>query len=320
MWHHGERAGAKTWDSARLSCRSSAAAGAVVSEGNSWRTRLHGTSPTVALGKFDALHRGHQKLIVTAANLITSSTPYLISFDGMAEVLGWEPRLPLVAPCDRKRVLGSWKKACLGTVPQEHGIPFSQVRNLSPEEFVALLAEDLGVTGVVVGSNYRFGYRAKGTAEMLKVIGGAYGMKVEVVNLVEREGRGGEMGGHAGLGETVSSSAVRNGLMTGDMKGVKECMGRPYRLVGSLEAGNGSLGSEPRRIERGAFLNQYPAAGVYDVMTGFASDEMLCDEDVELRPGRLVIDEHGGATIETLRDAGSGAAGRRQLCIVEFDR
>eukprot|EP00889_Picochlorum_renovo_P005145 jgi/Picre1/32175/NNA_007521.t1 len=138
-----------------------------------WRTVLETDPnlgpPVVALGKFDALHRGHQKLAITAVHL--GGTPHLVSFDGMAEVFGWEPRLPLVAPCDRRRVLSSWRRVCLSAVPREHRIPFRDVRNMVPEEFVELLACDLGAKGVVVGSNYRFGYKAAGLQRRLNLLG-----------------------------------------------------------------------------------------------------------------------------------------------------
>jgi hypothetical protein len=58
------------------------------------------------LGKFDALHKGHQALAAAALQL--GGTPVLLSFSGMAAVLGWAPRKPLVAPCDRPRVLHLW--------------------------------------------------------------------------------------------------------------------------------------------------------------------------------------------------------------------
>lgn len=62
--------------------------------------------PVLALGKFDALHRGHQALAAAALQL--GGSPVLLSFSGMAAVLGWAPRKPLVAPCDRPRVLHLW--------------------------------------------------------------------------------------------------------------------------------------------------------------------------------------------------------------------
>lgn len=47
------------------------------------------TGGIVALGKFDALHIGHRELVIQAAKI---GVPYLLSFVGMAEILGWERR------------------------------------------------------------------------------------------------------------------------------------------------------------------------------------------------------------------------------------
>lgn len=79
----------------------------------------------MALGKFDALHRGHRALAAAAAAL--GGAPWMVSFSGMAEVLGWPARLPLVAPCDRQRVLDSWAPHCRGRQPRECEIPFAEV-------------------------------------------------------------------------------------------------------------------------------------------------------------------------------------------------
>lgn len=43
----------------------------------------------MALGKFEALHIGHRELAIQASK---AGAPFLLSFVGMAEVLGWEPR------------------------------------------------------------------------------------------------------------------------------------------------------------------------------------------------------------------------------------
>jgi hypothetical protein len=79
----------------------------------------------VALGKFDALHKGHRALAAAAAQL--GGAPWLVSFSGIAEVLGWPARLPLVARCDRQRVLATWGLHCQGHVPRECAIPFAEV-------------------------------------------------------------------------------------------------------------------------------------------------------------------------------------------------
>ena len=74
---------------------------------------------------------------------------------------GWPRRLPLVSPGSREEVLRSWAPYCDGMVPREHCLPFAAVRALSPQDFVQLLAGDLHAAGVVVGENYRFGYKAR---------------------------------------------------------------------------------------------------------------------------------------------------------------
>lgn len=81
--------------------------------------------PIVALGKFDALHKGHRALAAAAAQL--GGAPWLVSFSGIADVLGWPARLPLVAPCDRHRVLATWAPYCEGRAPRECAIPFAEV-------------------------------------------------------------------------------------------------------------------------------------------------------------------------------------------------
>ena len=44
------------------------------------------------MGKFDALHIGHRELAIQASR---AGPPFLLSFVGMAKVLGWEPRYDL---------------------------------------------------------------------------------------------------------------------------------------------------------------------------------------------------------------------------------
>ena len=109
----------------------------------------------VALGKFDGMHIGHRALAQAATAL--GGHPWLISFAGMADVLGWTQRLPIVPMCEKSRVLASWASYCNGLVPCMRFLPFREIRFMSPEDFVKLLAEELGAIGIVAGENYRFG-------------------------------------------------------------------------------------------------------------------------------------------------------------------
>ena len=57
--------------------------------------------------------------------------------------MGWLQRPPLVAACMRSSILHSWQPHCGGLQLQQRVVPFNEVRNLSPEAFVATLAEHL---------------------------------------------------------------------------------------------------------------------------------------------------------------------------------
>eukprot|EP00245_Coleochaete_scutata_P009275 TRINITY_DN3006_c0_g1_i1.p1 TRINITY_DN3006_c0_g1~~TRINITY_DN3006_c0_g1_i1.p1 ORF type:complete len:246 (-),score=17.25 TRINITY_DN3006_c0_g1_i1:240-977(-) len=107
--------------------------------------------------------------------------PWLLSFVGMAQVLGWQSRLPIVSPCDRGRVMNLWASDCGGSIPSEYAMDFAKVRSLSPSEFVRILAEDLGVQGVVAGENYRFGYKAAGSADDLVRLCADFGLASAIV-------------------------------------------------------------------------------------------------------------------------------------------
>lgn len=246
--------------------------GAVITRPPSGGGPLASTSPSVlrppvvALGKFDALHRGHAALVTGAAAL--GGSPWLVSFSGMAEVLGWPPRAPLVAPTDRGRVLAGWGEGLLlkgsAPAPRERTIPFAAVRSLSPEGFVAALAADLGAAGVVVGQGYRFGHRAAGDTAALAALGSAAGLTVVVLPLVPQEEGEGQAAPAA-----VSSSAVRAALAAGDTAAVAALLGRRHRVVGRVPgtalAKAAAAGSPPipLLLPAGGLANEAPGVGVY---------------------------------------------------------
>jgi len=247
----------------------------------------------VALGKFDALHLGHQQLAVCARDM--GCDPCLLSFSGMAEVLNWEPRLPLVAPRHRAAVLESW-----GGGVRELVLPFAKVRNLSPSEFVDLLADVLKVRGAVCGENFRFGKRAVGTDAALKQLGEQRGLNVTIsplklsdkkeaarltlkqaaFNLFRRRAQD-----PPAEGEPVSSSRVREALASGDLEAVCKMLGRPH--VVSWEVGN----SGPKGMSLIHPANQPPGIGSYTVSV---CGDMLRDESASLcLVAGLIVDDEG---------------------------
>ncbi|XP_047332954.1 FAD synthetase 2, chloroplastic-like [Impatiens glandulifera] len=221
----------------------------------------------VALGKFDALHIGHRELLIQAAKV---GAPFLLSLAGMAEVLGWESRAPIVAKCDRKRVLSEWTPLCGGKTPVEFEVQFSKVRHLTPRQFVEKLAKELGVRGVVAGENYRFGYKASGdTSELLRLCDD-YGLESYIINSVMDKNQDpktitSNSSSSKERGQ-VSSTRIRHALAKGDMKYVSELLGRDHRLLLlTVKHENLWVYNEHRlSIPKSCSLNLMPKEGVYD--------------------------------------------------------
>ena len=201
-----------------------------------------------AIGKFDALHRGHFALAQQAARF---GAPRLLTFSGMARELGWVERRPLLAASDRARVLAEWSHL-LGATIEEVELPFASVRNMNPSEFVSHVQTLCGAQALVVGEDFRFGRDRIGNSATLSELAFAMGMQVAVLPPVRHEGT------------MISSSAVRSALAAGDVALAAALLGRPHRLVGTVVRGDGrgrQLGIPTANL--GDRANQEPAPGVY---------------------------------------------------------
>ncbi|KAK4479693.1 hypothetical protein RD792_015223 [Penstemon davidsonii] len=246
----------------------------------------------VALGKFDALHIGHRELAIQAAEI---GVPFLLSFIGMAEILGWEPRAPVVAKCDRKRVLSSWAPLCRNFIPKEFQVEFSKVRSLTPQQFVEKLSKELGVRGVVAGQNYRFGYRASGDSSDLLRLCTEYGMRAFIIKSVMDMKRDCRDIGSNNSNEQgqVSSTRVRHALANGDMKYVSELLGRPHRLILEVKK-NEMVFRDRKRLSaaKSCLLNLPPRDGLYQNCFLFIGDEYVghCRVHIDMREIHLEFD------------------------------
>ena len=202
----------------------------------------------LAIGKFDALHLGHRALAERAAAL---GAPLLLGFAGMAEVLGWPARPPLLAPAERARVLAAWS-AQLPRPVAEVTLPFAAIRPLDAAAFVALVRTRCAARALVVGDDFRCGRGRATSAQELVGLAAAQDVEVAIVPPV------------AWAGAPVSSSRVRQALAAGDLATVTGCLGRPYRVSGTVVRGDGrgrALGVPTANLAERPSAD--PAGGVY---------------------------------------------------------
>ncbi|MBD1811072.1 bifunctional riboflavin kinase/FAD synthetase [Microcoleus vaginatus DQ-U2] len=107
-------------------------------------------------------------------------------------------------------------------------LPFDrELAALTACEFVEeILVRQLKASRISVGVDFRFGRGRAGTAVDLQSIALGYGIDVALVPLH-----------NCGEGDRISSSAIREGLASGDLTRANQLLGRPYSLVGTVVGG-----------------------------------------------------------------------------------
>lgn len=177
----------------------------------------------LALGYFDGVHAGHrrviQKAIDTAKSLGMKSA--VMTFDPHPrEVLGQSGYTQYLTPVDEK--LEQLKTMGVDVAYVVHfNISFAAIY---PEDFIDEFLIQLSAKHVVVGFDYTFGHRGKGTVFTLKEHShGRY--SVDVIAPVNR------------FGEKISSTLIREYLYSGKIKEATQFLGRPYCVRGTVVHG-----------------------------------------------------------------------------------
>ena len=209
----------------------------------------------VGLGNFDGIHVGHQKLI---GNLVRQArkaggTSVVFTFvPHPLAILSPKGAPPLILPPDVKREMF----AKLG-VDVLLWVPFSlEFARLSPEDFIKqVLHEQLAVRTVLVGYNYTFGYKGRGTPELLKEYGAHLDFAVEMLQPIKVDG------------QPVSSTLIRNMLADGKISEARKYLGYAPIIKGQVvygESRGSTLGFPTANIEVAPDL-LVPGNGVYSV-------------------------------------------------------
>lgn len=159
------------------------------------------------LGGFDGLHIGHRQLLARAK-------AYGLPVGVMTIVGGKEGSLFTLS--ERELI---FKNAGVDFVFE---LPFAEIKELSPKQFIALLEEQFAPKAIVCGADFRFGAGAKGNAESLKTLSSA---EICVLPLLEVDGR------------KVSSSTVKALLSDGALEQANGMLGEPFFLLGEVEQG-----------------------------------------------------------------------------------
>ena len=217
----------------------------------------------VTIGTFDGIHLGHQALLDRlcehAARL--SRRAMVLTFEPMPReyLMPERPPARLTSWRERWHILGGCGIDYMCVLRfDEH------LRNLSGQDFAALLADRLHSHRVVVGHDFRFGRKGEATASALSTAGQALGFEVDVVPPVLLDG------------VRVSSSGVREALSRGDFDLARAWLGRPYSMTGRVVQGNQlgrKLGFPTANLRTGR--RRVPVAGIFAVRVHGVADGPL---------------------------------------------
>lgn len=211
----------------------------------------------VTIGSFDGVHRGHQTLIgdvrKRAANLDVASA--VVTFDRHPASIVRPAYAPkLLTDLDQKLEL-------IAATGVDHTlvVPFDQERSNEPaEQFVReILMDRLNAKVIVVGYDFRFGKGRQGDVNFLREMGKDGGFEVVEIDAVRQMGYLRD--------ETISSTAIRNCLLEGDVERAELMLGRPHEVRGLVVMGDGrgrELGFPTANVHVPSSI-LIPADGVY---------------------------------------------------------
>ena len=209
----------------------------------------------VAIGNFDGVHLGHQLVIRRAGEIARAAGAPLA-------VLTFEPHpyhvfnpavppfrlTPLRAKAHLIETLGVDLLFVL-----HFDLALAQV---SAEDFVRdVIVAGAAASHVLVGYDFHFGHKRRGTPTLLQQEGARHGFGVTVVSPIE-----------ATKGVVYSSTRIRRHLTEGRPREAAVLLGRPFEIEGRIEAGDRrgrTIGFPTANLMLGDYLR--PAGGVYVV-------------------------------------------------------
>lgn len=254
------------------------------------------------IGMFDGVHLGHQYLISQLKEHCDEAVAVTFTNHPLWVIKGErEPRL-LSTPAEKSGLLGA-----LDVRPVL--LPFDeQLRHMTAEEFIRLLAREHGIDRLVLGFNNSIGSDRR-TSDDDSALSNATG--VEIIRATELPGD-----------IKVNSSSIREMVAAGDVKHATALLGRNYTLNGTVVHGKKlgrTIGFPTANIEADSTDKLIPANGIY------AADAITADGhayravvNIGRRP--TVDNPAAPVTIEAHLDGFTGSLYEQPLTLHFLDR
>jgi len=182
-------------------------------------------SPCVAtIGNFDGVHIGHQRILekVIAKAKVSQLIPTVITFEPCPQRFLQPERAPQRLMSISQKImtlsaLGIQRLICLR---------FNQTLSKVPAmHFIEhYLVKKMNVAHIVIGEDFRFGYRQEGNIETLQEGSIRFGFSCEIININDKK---------------ISSTLIRQAVCIGDLIKVQRMLGQHYQITHRVVHGQG---------------------------------------------------------------------------------
>lgn len=228
----------------------------------------------VGLGNFDGVHLGHKKLIGEMVS-------YSRRVSGTSAVFTFHPHPVMVLNSSHNPLLLMTQENKEKMISQLgidilFRVSFTpEFARIEAEEFIErVLCHGLGVRSLFVGYNYTFGYKGRGTPELLEKYAHKYNYELYVIAPVTVNKR------------VVSSTLIRNLIKDGEVEEAAKYLGYFPFVEGIVVSGQrrGRLMGFPTANLESKEDVLVPAGGVYMVRVSVDEDVFLGVANVGSRP------------------------------------
>ena len=219
---------------------------------------LDGLPLAAAIGNFDGVHLGHQKVVAAACDAAKREglVPAVITFDPHPRDFFRQEDAPfhLADRTEKDRLLSNLD------VDRIIHVSFDEaLRRTDAEEFVSSVLPALGVKQLYAGSDFAFGRGRGGQIDTINDYGASVGIAAFSVALLQDENS-----------VVISSSRIRAALQAGDPVAAASMLGRDWAVTGTVIKGDQrgrKIGFPTANIALETL--QHPAFGVYAVEIDF---------------------------------------------------
>lgn len=214
-------------------------------------------NPVLTIGTFDGVHIGHQKIIEQL-----NEEAKIIGGESVLFTFFPHPRMVVQPNNHGLKLIQSQEEKLekLAKIGLKNCIVFpftKEFSQLTALEFVRdFLVAKLKVRKLVIGYDHQFGKNREGSIDFLKALSSEYNFEVIEIPAQEIDA------------VNISSTKIREAILSGDIQLANEFLGEPFQLSGTVVSGKAlgrTIGYPTANIELNTDLKLVPAKGVYAV-------------------------------------------------------